>query len=244
MLTAYAMRDEQHPGGHGRGADLHAHAGHDGADGGHDRRALRRAPDARPRRLPPAGGRGLARTDDRPPGARDARVRGDRARDPARRGSAGGREVADGLSPLRPRPAPAAADLHRRALPRDAAPRRRGRRRGAAVAVLPRLHPRRGDPRGDSGPRTRGQDAGGLRRRAGGADRAGRRTPRTPYAAMRSDLLPYFGLPFYRAMLERSGFGAEIEAFDAAAGRRREDAGGDLRALPRRSSPRSATPPR
>jgi alkanesulfonate monooxygenase SsuD/methylene tetrahydromethanopterin reductase-like flavin-dependent oxidoreductase (luciferase family) len=39
-----------------------------------------------------------------------------------------------------------------------------------------------------------------------------------PYAAMRKDLLPYFGLPFYRAMLERSGFGAEIEAFDAASG--------------------------
>jgi len=42
--------------------------------------------------------------------------------------------------------------------------------------------------------------------------------PATPHAAMRRDLLPYFGLPFYRAMLERSGFGAEIEAFDAAAG--------------------------
>jgi alkanesulfonate monooxygenase SsuD/methylene tetrahydromethanopterin reductase-like flavin-dependent oxidoreductase (luciferase family) len=37
--------------------------------------------------------------------------------------------------------------------------------------------------------------------------------PAEPYAAMRKDLLP-----FYRAMLERSGFGAEIEAFDAAAG--------------------------
>jgi F420-dependent oxidoreductase-like protein len=37
-------------------------------------------------------------------------------------------------------------------------------------------------------------------------------------AGMRRDLLPYFGLPFYRAMIERSGFGAEIEAFDAAAG--------------------------
>jgi alkanesulfonate monooxygenase SsuD/methylene tetrahydromethanopterin reductase-like flavin-dependent oxidoreductase (luciferase family) len=42
--------------------------------------------------------------------------------------------------------------------------------------------------------------------------------PAEPYGAMRKDLLPYFGLPFYRAMLERSGFGAEIEAFDAAAG--------------------------
>jgi probable F420-dependent oxidoreductase len=42
--------------------------------------------------------------------------------------------------------------------------------------------------------------------------------PTDAYAALRRDLLPYFGLPFYRAMLERSGFAAEIEAFDAAAG--------------------------
>jgi alkanesulfonate monooxygenase SsuD/methylene tetrahydromethanopterin reductase-like flavin-dependent oxidoreductase (luciferase family) len=38
------------------------------------------------------------------------------------------------------------------------------------------------------------------------------------HATMRGEVLPYFGLPFYRAMLERSGFGAEIAAFDAAAG--------------------------
>jgi alkanesulfonate monooxygenase SsuD/methylene tetrahydromethanopterin reductase-like flavin-dependent oxidoreductase (luciferase family) len=38
------------------------------------------------------------------------------------------------------------------------------------------------------------------------------------YGAMRRDLLPYFGLPFYRAMLERSGFAADIAAFDAAGG--------------------------
>ena len=38
------------------------------------------------------------------------------------------------------------------------------------------------------------------------------------YAAMRRDLVPYFGLPFYRAMIERSGFGADIERFDAAGG--------------------------
>jgi probable F420-dependent oxidoreductase len=43
------------------------------------------------------------------------------------------------------------------------------------------------------------------------------------HAVMRGDLLPYFSLPFYRAMLERSGFGEEIEAFDAA--------GGDLEAM-------------
>jgi F420-dependent oxidoreductase-like protein len=38
------------------------------------------------------------------------------------------------------------------------------------------------------------------------------------FAAMRRDLLPYFSLPFYRAMLERSGFGADIERYDGAAG--------------------------
>jgi alkanesulfonate monooxygenase SsuD/methylene tetrahydromethanopterin reductase-like flavin-dependent oxidoreductase (luciferase family) len=47
----------------------------------------------------------------------------------------------------------------------------------------------------------------------------------TAHAAMRGELLPYFGLPFYRAMLDRSGFGDEIAAFDAAAG------AGDMEAM-------------
>jgi alkanesulfonate monooxygenase SsuD/methylene tetrahydromethanopterin reductase-like flavin-dependent oxidoreductase (luciferase family) len=38
------------------------------------------------------------------------------------------------------------------------------------------------------------------------------------YGAMRRDLIPYFGLPFYRAMIERSGFGADIAGYDAASG--------------------------
>jgi len=38
------------------------------------------------------------------------------------------------------------------------------------------------------------------------------------YEAMRADLIPYFGLPFYRAMIDRSGFGVDIEAYDSAAG--------------------------
>ena len=42
--------------------------------------------------------------------------------------------------------------------------------------------------------------------------------PTPAHAALRTDLLPYFGLPFYRAMIERTGFGADIEAFDRAAG--------------------------
>jgi alkanesulfonate monooxygenase SsuD/methylene tetrahydromethanopterin reductase-like flavin-dependent oxidoreductase (luciferase family) len=42
--------------------------------------------------------------------------------------------------------------------------------------------------------------------------------PGVAHASLRRELLPYFGLPFYRAMLERSGFDDEIAAFDAAAG--------------------------
>jgi alkanesulfonate monooxygenase SsuD/methylene tetrahydromethanopterin reductase-like flavin-dependent oxidoreductase (luciferase family) len=42
--------------------------------------------------------------------------------------------------------------------------------------------------------------------------------PTDAYGAMRRDLLPYFGLPFYRAMIERSGFEADVAAYDAAAG--------------------------
>jgi hypothetical protein len=38
---------------------------------------------------------------------------------------------------------------------------------------------------------------------------------------MRRDLLTYFSLPFYRAMLDKSGFGDDIARFDEAA------AGGD-----------------
>jgi probable F420-dependent oxidoreductase len=38
------------------------------------------------------------------------------------------------------------------------------------------------------------------------------------YRSMRRDLIPYFGLPFYRAMIERTGFAADIEAYDGAAG--------------------------
>lgn len=42
--------------------------------------------------------------------------------------------------------------------------------------------------------------------------------PASAYDAMRRNLLTYFGLPFYRAMLERSGFEADIAAYDAAGG--------------------------
>jgi F420-dependent oxidoreductase-like protein len=35
------------------------------------------------------------------------------------------------------------------------------------------------------------------------------------FQTMRGDLITYWSLPFYRAMIERSGYGAEIAAFDA-----------------------------
>ena len=38
------------------------------------------------------------------------------------------------------------------------------------------------------------------------------------FAAMRQELLGYFSLPFYRAMIERSGYGPDLEAFDEAMG--------------------------
>ncbi len=38
----------------------------------------------------------------------------------------------------------------------------------------------------------------------------------TARASLRSELIPYFSLPFYRAMIERSGYGDEIGAFDEA----------------------------
>jgi len=42
--------------------------------------------------------------------------------------------------------------------------------------------------------------------------------PAGAYDAMRKDLIPYFGLPFYRAMIERTGFAEDIAGYDAAAG--------------------------
>jgi alkanesulfonate monooxygenase SsuD/methylene tetrahydromethanopterin reductase-like flavin-dependent oxidoreductase (luciferase family) len=43
--------------------------------------------------------------------------------------------------------------------------------------------------------------------------------PDVARASLRGDLIPYFTLPFYRAMIERSGYGEEIAAFDEAMGK-------------------------
>ena len=47
------------------------------------------------------------------------------------------------------------------------------------------------------------------------------------YATMRNDLVTYWSLPFYRAMIERSGFDGDIAAFDAGM------QGGDVEAAKR-----------
>jgi F420-dependent oxidoreductase-like protein len=38
------------------------------------------------------------------------------------------------------------------------------------------------------------------------------------FSTMRSELMTYFGLPFYRAMIERSGFASDISSFDTGMG--------------------------
>jgi alkanesulfonate monooxygenase SsuD/methylene tetrahydromethanopterin reductase-like flavin-dependent oxidoreductase (luciferase family) len=43
--------------------------------------------------------------------------------------------------------------------------------------------------------------------------------PDVARSSLRGDLIPYFTLPFYRKMIERSGYGEEIAAFDDAMGR-------------------------
>ena len=43
--------------------------------------------------------------------------------------------------------------------------------------------------------------------------------PEGARSTLRGELLTYFSLPFYRTMIERSGFGDEIGAFDEAMGR-------------------------
>ena len=48
--------------------------------------------------------------------------------------------------------------------------------------------------------------------------------PEEARSKLRADLIPYFSLPFYRAMIERSGFEEDLSAFDA------EMAGGDAMA--------------
>ena len=72
------------------------------------------------------------------------------------------------------------ADLRRRAVAEHAAAGRRDRRRRDAVALQPRLHPRRRRPGGAAGPRAGRQEHGRLRHRRGRAGRGDGRPRRPP----------------------------------------------------------------
>ena len=137
-----------------------------------------------------------------------------RAGDPARRGAARVGALPDQVRVHGLRGARRAADLRRRAVAEHDPARGRGRRRGDAVALLPRLHPRHGRPRA----RARASRRRGARATTStSSPRSRSRSPTTPRRrgrALRQDLIPYASLPFYRAMLEASGFADELAAFD------------------------------
>ena len=48
--------------------------------------------------------------------------------------------------------------------------------------------------------------------------------PETARGKLRGDLVPYFSLPFYRAMIERSGFEADVAGFDSGVAKDDPDA--------------------
>ena len=156
VLMAYAAATERIKLGTGVLPMLLAHAGRDRPAGGHDRRVLRRPHGARHRGVPPGHRRELVRVEDRAPRGRDARVR----RRPCARCSRGDDVPPGSRFPtqfrfmgLEPR-----ADLPiyiAGAVPQDAAPRGRDRRRRDAVAVQPGVHP----PGRRPGGRARGASA-------------------------------------------------------------------------------------
>ena len=106
------------------------------------------------------------------------------------------------------------ADLHRRALPLDAAPRRR-----IADGVM--LWLCNADyirdvvvPEVPSGRERAGKPLEGFDIVAAVPCGASPTTPPRSASACARSSIPYFSLPFYRAMLERSGYEADIAAFD------------------------------
>ena len=112
------------------------------------------------------------------------------------------------------RSAARAADLHRRALARDAA--LAGEIADGVILWLcnPSYIERGGDARAGGGSPRAGREPGGFDIVA--AVPSAVTEDRGPaYGAMRRDLIPYFALPFYRAMIERTGFAADIAAYDA-----------------------------
>ena len=136
---------------------------------------------------------------------------GDRAGDPARRGPAAGRALPL-LVPLHGlRAAPRHPDLPRRPLPPAccASPARSPTAWCCGSATRTTSADVVAD--GRRGPRAGRQAAGGLRHRGGRPGRRDKR-PRAGDAAALARLIPYFSLPFYRKMIELSGFGDDLAA--------------------------------
>ena len=212
--------DVAHRPGHRRGADLHAHAGDDGHDGGHAARAVRAGACAwaSASRTAPSSRAGTGRRSTSPwprcASTSPSCARSSRGEPPP----AGEKwQTSFALSGIGPYPdLPIYVAALSPAMLRLAGEVADG---VDAVAVQPRVHPRRRHARGDRP----GASAPARRSRASTSWPPSRRPivddPGAALAAMRRDLLTYFGLPFYRAMLERSGFGEDIAAYDEAAAR-------------------------
>ena len=235
VLMAYAAATERIRLGTGVLPDVLAHACRDGPAGRHDRRVLRRADGARHRGLPPGHGRELVRLEDRasrwPRCASTSAPCGRCSR--ARRAARAALPDTVPLHGLRATRGP--ADLRRRPLPEHAAARGRDRRRRDAVALQPGVHPRRrgagGRAPGASAPARAWRDSTSWPR----SRRRSPTTARPPSRRCAATSSPTGACPFYRAMIERSGFGADIAAFDAGmkAGDVDKAKAGHLRRLPR-----------
>ena len=124
-------------------------------------------------------------------------------------------------------------DLHRRPLPRDAAPGGRGRRRRRPVALRAHLHPRGRGARGDEGPREGGQAVRRVRhRRCGAVGGHGRPGGGAGDHAQGPDPL------LLAAVLPRDDRAVRLRARHA---RRRDARVSDLERLPRSEPPRRQT---
>ena len=147
--------------------------------------------------------------------ARDARVRRHRAGDPAQRGPAPGRDLPLALPLHGLRAAPRHPDLPRGPRTRHAAPRRRDRGRRGPLALQPRVHPQHGrvpsiaEGRAKAGKSPEGFDI------VAAVPAAVTSEPDQAKAQLRAELIPYFSLPFYRKMIELSGFGDDLAGFDS-----------------------------
>ena len=202
---------------HRRAADLLADAGRDGPAGRHDRRVLGRPDGARARRLPSGHRRELVRQPSST--GRCARCASTSA---IVRACFRGEDPPQGEIFQQPLPLHGLRAARRTC--RSTSPRLspkmlrlagRDRRRGDAVALQPRLHPRgrraRGHGRGASGPASRSTASTS----SPPCPPPSPTTRQAAFETMRADLITYWSLPFYRAMIERSGFGDDIAAFDA-----------------------------